>query len=53
MCMNYRKLKAVTIRDTYTLPQMDPCIESLRDAVVLSTLDASWGYFQISMVEKR
>lgn len=41
-CINYRKLNAITIRDTYPLPQIDTCINFLRDATVLSTLHANW-----------
>jgi hypothetical protein len=37
--IDYLKLNAFTVRDTYPLPRMDECIDSLRDAVVFSTLD--------------
>lgn len=48
-CANYRKLNAVTVRDSYLIPRMDTCIASFRSANVFSTLDASRGYLQIEM----
>lgn len=45
----YRKSNAVTIRDSYPLPHMDECIDSLGDATVLSTLDANSGYWLIEI----
>jgi hypothetical protein len=38
-CIDYHKLNAITVRDTYLLPGVDEFIESLGDAVVFSTLD--------------
>jgi hypothetical protein len=46
-CIDYRKLNAVTVRDSYPLPRMDECIDSLGDASVFSTLDCNSGYWQI------
>jgi hypothetical protein len=43
-CIDYRKLNAVTGRDSYPLPRMDECIDSLGDASVFSTLDCNSGY---------
>lgn len=48
-CVEYRKLNAVTIRDSYTLPPMDECINNLGGATVFSTLDANSGYCQINI----
>jgi RNase H-like domain found in reverse transcriptase/Reverse transcriptase (RNA-dependent DNA polymerase)/Integrase zinc binding domain/Chromo (CHRromatin Organisation MOdifier) domain/Integrase core domain len=46
-CVDYRKLNAITVPDTYPLPRMDECIDSLGDAVVFTTLDCNSGYWQI------
>jgi hypothetical protein len=46
-CVDYRRLNAVTVRDSYPLPRMDECIESLGDAKILTTLDCNSGYWQI------
>jgi Reverse transcriptase (RNA-dependent DNA polymerase) len=46
-CIYYRRLNAVTVRDSYPLPRMAECIDSLGDASVFSTLDCNSGYWQI------
>ena len=46
-CVDYRRLNALTIRDSYPLPRMDECIDSLGDAQLFSTLDCNSGYWQI------
>lgn len=48
-CIDYRRLNAVTIRDSYPIPRMDECIDSLGDAQVFSTLDCNSGYWQIEV----
>ena len=46
-CVDYRRLNAVTVRDSYPLPRMDDCIDSLGEAAVFTTLDAYSGYWQV------
>ena len=46
-CVDYRRLNAITTRDSYPLPRMDECIDSLGDATVFSTLDCNAGYCKI------
>ena len=46
-CVDYRRLNAVTVKDTYPLPRMDECIDSLGDANIFTTLDCNSGYWQI------
>jgi transposase InsO family protein len=48
-CVDYRRLNSVTRKDSYALPRMDDCIDSLGDAKYFSTLDANAGYWQISV----
>jgi hypothetical protein len=48
-CIDYRRLNTVTVRDSYPLPRMDECINSLRDASVFSTLDCNSGFWQITV----
>ena len=50
-CIDFRRLNAMTIPDTYPLPRMDDCIDSLSNARVFSLLDALWGYWQILLAE--
>ncbi len=51
-CVDYRKLNAKNIRDSYPIPRMDDCIDSLGGAKVFSTLDCNSGYWQIPIAEK-
>lgn len=51
-CVDYRRLNVMTIRDSYPIPRMDECIDSLGDAVIFTTLDCNSGYWQIPMTEK-
>lgn len=51
-CVDYRRLNAMTIKDTYPLPRMDECIDSLGDATVFTTLDCNSGYWQIPVAKK-
>jgi hypothetical protein len=46
-CVDYLKLSAVTTRDTYPLPRMYECIDSLGDAQIFTTLDCNSGYWQV------
>jgi Reverse transcriptase (RNA-dependent DNA polymerase) len=46
-CVDYRRLNSITVRDSYPLPRMDECIESLGDAKIFTTLDCNSGYWQI------
>ena len=40
-CVDYRRLNAMTVRDSYPIPRMDECIDSLGSATVFSTLDCN------------
>jgi Reverse transcriptase (RNA-dependent DNA polymerase) len=46
-CVDCRLLDAVTVRDSYPLPRMDECINSLGDAKIFTKLDCNSGYCQI------
>jgi Reverse transcriptase (RNA-dependent DNA polymerase) len=46
-CVDYRKLNSITVRDSYPLPCMDECIDSLGDSETFTTLDYNSGYWQI------
>ena len=46
-CIDYHRLNTLTVKDSYPLPRMDECIDSLGEAKVFSTLDAYWGYWQV------
>ena len=50
-CIDYRKLNEMTIKDSYPLPRMDECIDSLGEATIFTTLDAYSGYWQMPVRE--
>ncbi|MGH0053304.1 MAG: reverse transcriptase/ribonuclease H family protein, partial [Sphaerochaetaceae bacterium] len=50
-CVDYRRLNSVTIRDTYPIPKMDECIDSLGDASIFTTLDCNSGYWQTPLAK--
>ena len=50
--VDYRKVNAVTVRDSYPLPRLDECIDSLGDSTVFTTLDCNSGYWQVENAEE-
>ena len=50
-CINYRRLNAKTVPDTYLL-RLDDCLDSLGDAAVFTTLDCNWGYWQVPIASE-
>ena len=50
--VDYRKLNVFTVRDSYPLPRMEECVNSLRDATVFTTLDCNNGYWQVEISEE-
>ena len=48
-CVDYRRLDAMGVRDTYSISRMDECVDSLGDAKVFSTLDANLGDWKVLM----
>ena len=51
-CVDYQRLNALTVRDTYPIPRMDECLDTLGEAKVFSTLDCNSGYWQMPFTEK-
>ncbi|KAF9760727.1 Transposon Ty3-I Gag-Pol polyprotein [Nosema granulosis] len=51
MCIDYRPLNQVTVKDKYPLPRIDEILDGLSKAEVFTTLDATSGYYQLAMEE--
>jgi hypothetical protein len=49
MCVDYRPLNAVTIKNKYPLPRIDVLFDQLAGAKVFSNIDLSSGYHQIKI----
>ena len=51
-CVDYRRLNAVTYKDSYPLPLIDNCLSALSGSSWYSTLDLRSGYYNIPIAEE-
>ncbi|XP_037774848.1 uncharacterized protein LOC119571769, partial [Penaeus monodon] len=49
LCVDYRKVNAVTVADSFPLPRMDDIIDDLGKARYLTKLDLLQGYYQVPL----
>ena len=51
LCIDYRKLNSLTIRDAYALPHLEESFSALAGSKWFSVMDLKSGYYQIAMNE--
>ena len=51
-CIDLRRLNAQTIKDAYSLPQIDETLDCLGGAIIFTSLDLKSGYWQVEMGEE-
>uniref|UniRef100_A0A1S4CFV2 RNA-directed DNA polymerase homolog n=1 Tax=Nicotiana tabacum TaxID=4097 RepID=A0A1S4CFV2_TOBAC len=49
MCISYRQLNKVTIKNKYSLPRIDDLFDQLQGAKVFSKIDLRLGYHQLKI----
>ena len=50
-CIDYRRLNSVTKKDSYPLPNIQDCLDSLDGAKYFSSMDLCSGYWQVQLSE--
>jgi hypothetical protein len=51
MCVDYRRLNAITVKNRAPLPRIEELFDQLRGATVFSTIDLAQGYYQMRVAE--
>ncbi|KAL7851890.1 hypothetical protein SRHO_G00176750 [Serrasalmus rhombeus] len=51
-CLDYRKLNAVTVKDSHPLPRVDDALDALSGCAWFSTMDLQHGYWQVEVEEQ-
>ncbi len=51
VCIDYRPLNQITVKDAFPLPRIDECIDNLKGAKYFSSLDLTQGYLQVKVPE--
>ena len=51
MCIDYRQINKVTVKNKYPLPRIEDLFDQLRGASVFSKIDLRSGYYQLRVKE--
>ena len=51
MCIDFRKLNALTVTDCYPVPRVEVCIDKIGNAKFISKWDLLKGYWQVPLAE--
>ena len=51
LCVDFRKLNAISIRDSFPLPHVEEALQVVQAAVWFSSFDLAQGYLQMAMEE--
>lgn len=51
LCIDYRQLNKVTIRNQYPLPRIDDIFNQIKGAMIFSKIDLKLGYHQLRIFE--
>ena len=52
LCIDFRKLNAISIRDSFPLPQIEEALQAVQAAIWFSSFDLAQGYLQMAMEEE-
>jgi hypothetical protein len=51
ICIDYRALKTITVKNCYPLPHIDDLLDQLKNEVYFTKLDLRRGYHQVKIAE--
>ena len=52
MCVDYRQLNNITVRDLYALPRIEVILDTLAGSKYFTVLDMKSGYHQVELLEE-